>query len=242
MKWSIYKITVNNLSYIGVTIQPDIRKSQHINDAKRNRTNSILHEELRKSHFNFHFEIIHSNIASTEEAMSLEANYIKQHNTKYPHGLNMTDGGEGTPGWFPNDNTKEKISETLRKYFQDENNRKRNSDAVKRALAEMPEDKKKKMLANRLKACRDPIRRKKQSDALKRHFTEDQREKEAIRRGSKSFIVHDLDGNFIGEWTNKTKCASELGINRANMRKVLNGENTHTKGYVLRYKDENIDN
>lgn len=242
MKWYIYKIEVNNMSYIGVTIQPHIRKNQHINDAKREITDSILHSELRKSQFDFDFTIIHNNIISTEEAMFLEIKYIKQYNTRYPNGLNMTDGGKGTPGWFPNDSTREKISDTLKEYFSKEENRKKNSEAVKKALAEMSEDKKKAMLERRAKSAKDPERNKKLSESLKKYFTDDKRKEAAIKRGSKPFNVYDIEGNFIGEWVNKTKCASELGLNKANMRKVLNKENSHIRGYVLRYKDEDIDN
>lgn len=235
MKWHIYKITVNKKSYIGLTIQPKIRKNQHINDAKRKRTNALLHEELRKSSYTFNFEIIHHDIDLVEDAMDLERKYIKQYNTKHPNGLNMTDGGEGTPGWFIGDEVKSKISSTLKKYFEDENNRKKNSDAVKKALAEMPEDKKRLMISRREMSYLDPDRNAKLSKSLKLYYTEDKKKEAAIKRGSRPFDVYRLDGTFIGRWVNKTKCAEELGLNRANMRKVLNGKSKHIKGYILRY-------
>ena len=77
MKYTIYKATINDKLYIGVTSQsPFIRWKQHINDAIRHRTNYIFHNALRKSKFSVKWDILHDNISSPEEAMNLERYYI----------------------------------------------------------------------------------------------------------------------------------------------------------------------
>ena len=58
-----------------------------------------------------------------------------------------------------------------------------------------------------------------------------------MKRGSKPFDVYTIDKKYVGTWINKTKCAKQLGLQPSNMRKVLNGQNTHTKGYILKYKE-----
>jgi group I intron endonuclease len=44
------------------------------------------------------------------ELNSKEELYIKQYNTKFPHGYNLTEGGEGMKGYKYNDNQKQNIS------------------------------------------------------------------------------------------------------------------------------------
>lgn len=45
-----------------------------------------------------------------KELNDKEKLYIKQHNTKFPHGYNLTEGGEGMKGYKYNNNQKQNIS------------------------------------------------------------------------------------------------------------------------------------
>lgn len=60
----------------------------------------------------FDFEILKE--CKDEELDYWEKYYIKELNTKVPYGYNMTDGGEGCSGSSVSDETKKKISETLK--------------------------------------------------------------------------------------------------------------------------------
>jgi group I intron endonuclease len=60
--------------------------------------------------------------------------YIKQYNTKFPHGYNLTDGGEGMKGYQYNDNQKQNISKakTGQKYPEEHGEKIRQSKLGKK--------------------------------------------------------------------------------------------------------------
>ena len=159
MKFVIYCAIIANKAYIGVTGQSfKVRQKQYINDARTQRTKFIFHEELRKNQLIAEWKILHTNIKTAEEAMKLESYYIKLYNTKYPNGYNMTDGGEGTPGWFIGAETRAKISKTLKEFNKDPKNREINAQRVKQSFANMSPIDKLKMRTNHRRAMTNPVR------------------------------------------------------------------------------------
>jgi group I intron endonuclease len=111
----IYIITnkTNNKQYIGVTNNPlDVRWKSHCYD------NNAISQAIKKyGKENFTIESL-LECSSMDEAYELEPKYIIEHNTKYPNGYNISDGGKGsqigkrkpTP-----DHVKQKISESIKK-------------------------------------------------------------------------------------------------------------------------------
>ncbi len=109
----IYKATntKNNKSYIGQTIfSLDTRIKSHLSEAKRD--NLPFHNALLKYMNEFEWKVL-VECNSKEKLDKLEFYYIKQYNALFPSGYNMTLGGEGTHGWIPSQNTKDKISKSL---------------------------------------------------------------------------------------------------------------------------------
>ena len=88
----IYKITnkVNNKSYVGYTANPQARWSDH----KYGRGNKVVHQAIKKYGVDkFTFEVI------AEDTVDNEQQYINEHNTMYPNGYNLTEGGSLPPNY-----------------------------------------------------------------------------------------------------------------------------------------------
>jgi group I intron endonuclease len=86
----IYKITntVNNKSYIGYTTNPQARWSDH----KYGRGNKVVYQAIKKYGVDkFVFDVI------AEDTVDNEQQYINEHNTMYPNGYNLTEGGSLPP-------------------------------------------------------------------------------------------------------------------------------------------------
>lgn len=89
----IYKITnqVNGKVYIGQSIHINHRWSQHKNEAKNDRCNTLLYNAMKKYGIdNFSFEIIEECLP--EQLNEREVYWISQYNS-FQEGYNMTPGG-----------------------------------------------------------------------------------------------------------------------------------------------------
>lgn len=100
----IYKIenSINNKIYIGLTkkARPSDRFSQHRYLARHLKENdkSLLHKAMAKYGVdNFTFTVIEE---VENELMPIREQYwIQEYNSQQPNGYNITEGGEGTPGF-----------------------------------------------------------------------------------------------------------------------------------------------
>ena len=102
----IYKVTnlVNGKSYIGQSIDPITRLSKHIKS-----NSNLLNEAIKKYGVeNFLFEVIKSDVP-IEQINEAEIQCIREHNCKVPNGYNLTEGGEGSLGCIPSEETRRKI-------------------------------------------------------------------------------------------------------------------------------------
>ena len=110
----IYKATnlLNNKSYVGKTEKTfDERKSNHLNDAKRDK-GFAFHAAIRKyGEENFVWEVVEDNIIDEVTLNQKEEHYIALYESFGPKGYNMTKGGEGQKGWVPSDKTRAKWSQ-----------------------------------------------------------------------------------------------------------------------------------
>lgn len=106
----IYILTniITGLSYIGKTGKTlDERWAQHVADARNGSTN-YLHRAIEKyGADSFTREVICE--CSEEDANTYERFCIVAFNTRSPHGYNMTDGGDGVPGYVFTEEDRKKL-------------------------------------------------------------------------------------------------------------------------------------
>lgn len=111
----IYKITIDNKSYIGkdTRISHDKRLKDHIRDLnKGTHYNSYLQQAYDKNNACYIYTILFLDDEITlEELASLEIDYIQEFNS-YLQGYNMTSGGEGTIGYVKTEEERQRLSES----------------------------------------------------------------------------------------------------------------------------------
>ena len=108
------KNKINGKMYIGQTVRGlEQRTREHITVANRNIDNTYFHCAIRKHGAdNFNWTRLHT-CDNIEELNKLETYYIGLYDT-YENGYNLTLGGNGSVGYEVSENTKRKISESLK--------------------------------------------------------------------------------------------------------------------------------
>ncbi len=98
--------TETSKCYVGQTVQKlSSRISEHISRASKGTTKSYFANSLNKYDSEiFTWEILEY-CDSKEELDEMEFHYIKQYNSIYPYGYNLTLGGEGTVGYKHSEET-----------------------------------------------------------------------------------------------------------------------------------------
>jgi hypothetical protein len=170
----IYKIVFpNGKHYIGLTTTSlEQRKKQHKNCAKRG-DKKCLYNALRKYEMVDTFELIEIDTADTiEELFEMEIRYIIIYNSYYMdgNGYNMTYGGEGVNGYVYTETNKQKMSEIVKRYFEDNPKAKEeHGERIKKYYEENPEA------------------RKKCSERMKKHFENQQARKKCSEKRTKYY-------------------------------------------------------
>lgn len=136
MSYNIYLITNldNNKKYVGLTkFSIQERFSQH---TKRG---FLLTEAIKKyGEDKFFIELIEE-VDTAGRAYELEQYYIKEYNTKVPHGYNLTDGGDGIFGWEVTEEYRQECSERVKQLHKEKKvgmYGKNHSDETKRKMSE----------------------------------------------------------------------------------------------------------
>ena len=131
--YTIYKITnnVNNKCYIGLpTKSSEQRFNQHIQRALHNETDFKFPRAIHKyGKGAFTVETL-CTTTTHQNAIELERFYIKHFNS-FKSGYNATTGGDGSDGYSVSDETKAKISESLKGHETLPETRKKISEAQK---------------------------------------------------------------------------------------------------------------
>ena len=95
----VYKITckLNNMGYVGKTTRPlEVRIAEHL---RGNIRTSYIDRSIKEHGWeNFTVEVL-AVCETIDELNECEKKKILEHNTKSPNGYNLTDGGEGIPGY-----------------------------------------------------------------------------------------------------------------------------------------------
>lgn len=113
----IYKYTSpSNKVYIGQTVQPTKRKTEHKVRAKWIKEGYFSRAILKYGFENFKYEVLETIEAEDLKACRklldpLEKKYIEEYNSNNPEfGYNLTKGGGGTYGWKMPKELREKLS------------------------------------------------------------------------------------------------------------------------------------
>lgn len=119
--YEIYLITnlINNKKYVGQTNQGYLHRfKEHLSESFRNTKHiCLLHKAIKKYGIeNFKVDLLVSNV-SEEDVDNLESYYIDKYNTyyKYNTGYNMTTGGQGVHNYRHTEDTKKKMSLSIKK-------------------------------------------------------------------------------------------------------------------------------
>jgi len=258
----LYKITniITGKCYIGVTIQPDIKRrwTKHINSVNYKEGCPILKKSMKKHGVkNFKFDILI--ICFDQDVVKYEKEYIKKFNSQVPNGYNILSGGQigdGLVGYKHSPETIEKIKEKGRLFRENnpnhfetyrEKHKKalehvdfsssvKNSEKFKKAMI----DRKEKYKIGNKKVSEDT--KKKISDSLKLFYNDNKNtasdaQKEAIKKAlSKPIIQYDTDGIMIKEYRSIAEADRTSGVKKSNIQHVLCGKNKLAGGFVWKYK------
>ena len=103
----LYVITnlVNGKQYVGITVNTDQRRREHYSG----HGSKLVRQAIRKyGRENLALEVWYEGDADWIKAMEYRA--IVMLETRAPKGYNLTLGGEGSVGWRPDENTRQKMS------------------------------------------------------------------------------------------------------------------------------------
>lgn len=253
--WTVYKHTnkENGKVYIGITGQPVERRWR--GDGSGYKKCLLFYRAIQKYGWdNFTHEILHSGLTK-KEAEDLEQKLIKKYKSNQKEfGYNIANGGSVHS---ISDETKKKISDTLKDNYVKENHPnygKKYSDDFKKKLSEAHKGKfageshpnyGKKMSDEQKEKIRDTLLRKGIAPNKKAH-------EKAVnaRRGSTNsdywlsvikevrsipVIQFDKDNNFIEEYKCITEAANKMGISGSNITAVCKGRRKYAAGYIWKY-------
>jgi len=103
---------VNGKGYVGKTSgRLSSRRNQHHSNARNGRSNRPFDNALRKYGFGAFIWIVLIENDDLKHLNEQESIWIFLLRTRHPNGYNLTDGGEGLPGWVPSDEELERRKE-----------------------------------------------------------------------------------------------------------------------------------
>lgn len=152
-----------------------------------------------------------------------EKYYIKKYNTKFPHGYNLTEGGEGMKGYQYTNEQKENISKAKKGQKYPDTHRKKLSKARKG----IPRSKETIDKISKTKALKNKI----QPDlGLKGQY------KKNIN-ASKRILQYDLEGNLLNEYQSAAEASRCLGnVSGNTIADCAAGRQKTAYGYKWEYK------
>jgi group I intron endonuclease len=259
----IYRITntINKKVYIGQTIQETVEKrwELHRRLAKKDKGCTALKEAFKKYGIDkFKFEVLI--ICFNEDCIAYEKEYIKKYNALVPNGYNISEGGNGGAlfkGKQHTEETKNKLRETSKAYYNNPENRKKHSDTVKvgleksekwqKALAEgrVGENLKKE---NRVEWIRHTGHKPIMSEEVKKKLSEnahkyyeENREKHNILMSEKlghQINQYDLNDNYIKTYMSIREAVRQTNIPRTSIQYCILGK-LKTAGSFIWKRSEN---
>ena len=138
--YAIYIITctLNAKQYVGIAADLERRWKRHRNANE----GQYIHRAIKKYGVDA-FVFTHvADAFDAESAKMIERMLIVEHNTKMPHGYNMTDGGDGTMGMAKTEEHKQKLQESNKKSWADPELRKQLGEKISMARKGKPNGRK----------------------------------------------------------------------------------------------------
>ena len=253
--WKVYKHTnkLNGKVYIGITGQDVERRWRHNGSGYRKCL--LFYRAIEKHGWdNFQHDILYDGLTK-EEAEILEQKLIEEYKSNDPSaGYNIANGGNANS---VSEETKKKISETLKRNYIKENHhnygkkfsdefRKKLSDAHKGKISkeEHPNYGNKMSYEQRNKISKTlkekniaPSKetRKKGAEARKGQKNSEYWHKRIIEVRSVPVVQMDKNGNIIKVFNSITEASNETGVCGANITAVCKGRRKQASDYKWKY-------
>lgn len=252
MAYTIYLRTnlVNGKQYVGQTGDWEARNKQWNSVSQR-----YANKELNSDRFKFGLENWTTKIIAecdtNEEAWELEKKFIKEYNTKYPNGYNMSDGGKTNEGTKHTEDTRKKFSDRMKEFLKDPTNHpmygKIGKDNPNYGLKRLEETKKKISEANKGKKMPEEAIRKMAQKLKELHLIPPTAYKkgntpwnkgkkmseEFVDKMTKPLYQYTVEEEFLKLWKS-VKEAKEAGFHHCDA--VARGERKQDKGYKFSYE------
>ena len=208
-KFTVYLRTnkANGKQYVGQTKDFKSRESDW-KCLSINYANKVITEERKEFGLENFDSIILAEVDTREEAWELERKYIKEFNTKFPNGYNMSDGGKGANGT-------EAWNKGIKGCFSEETIQKM-SDARK---GKEPWNK-------NFIGC--------YSEETIQKMSETRKGKPNLAL-SKEIYQYTLDGELVKIWQTVSECRRAGYIHACD---VANGKRNFCNGFVFKYEDK----
>ena len=155
------------------------------------------------------------------ELNSKEELYIKQYNTKFPHGYNLTEGGEGMKGYKYNDNQKQNISNNKmgQKYPKEHGEKIRQAKLGK-------------------KQTQETINKIIQTKASKHNIQPNLNLKNQYKSNSqKKILQYDLQNNLLNEFQSAQEAGRCIGKSGNQIADCASGRQKTAYGFAWKYKN-----
>jgi group I intron endonuclease len=155
------------------------------------------------------------------ELNSKEELYIKQYNTKFPHGYNLTEGGEGMKGYKYNDNQKQNISDNK----MDQKYPKEHGEKIRQAKLGK-------------KQTQETINKIIQTKASKHNIQPNLDLKGQYKSNSqKKILQYDLQNNFLNEFQSAQEAGRCIGKSGNQIADCASGRQKTAYGFIWKYKN-----
>ena len=219
-KYYIYKFTnkLNNMSYIGQSINPEKRYKKHLYGRKTNLDTYFDRAFKKYGEEIFDYKIIDST-TTPEKADELEKYYIKKYKTLRPHGYNILKGGREQRGAWNSKAISEydlngnfiKNYESASYYenFVDSNYHRKGID----------------------RSC---IKKTRYKDKQFRYINDEKPAKyiKPLPNHRTKIYQFDLDGNFINEYISLEEASKATNTRRTSISGCISGKNKTANNYV----------
>ena len=212
----IYKITniLTEEIYIGQTTRPINERWQ---EHTYNSSSPLLKIAIQKYGVeNFTIEIIEK--CKNIKKLTKREQYWINHYDSLQNGYNSNRGGNGP--LFHTEKAKQKISNASKVRQNKESYKLAASETAKKQWINQEMSKKQKEIIVK--------NNKKQSVRKKRKETN-------LIKNRKKFSVHNINGEFIGIWENKSTCAEDLNLLDHKICACLKGTRNYHKNYIFKY-------
>lgn len=236
--------TVNGKQYVGQTKDMKIRDYQWYNTDKMYAGTYITNARNKYGTENFKTEIL-KECDTQEELNQWEQYYIKELNTKYPNGYNLTDGGYGRSGYKMTEEQRLKMCGSGNPMYGvhrfGEDNPWYGGHHTEETKLKLSELKKGFKHSEESKQKMSEERKGEKHWNYGNHWSEETKKKLSQSRKDKTKIYqYTLDGELVKVWDSQMECERN-GFIQSSIWKCCNGLQKSHKGYKWSYtKKEDI--